>query len=55
MVRASLKRSWLIADLLNLMLLSRVKVPYDYVFNLSALKHVRSEKDPLHVNANDHG
>ena len=20
--------------------------PYDYVFNLSALKHVRSEKDP---------
>ena len=21
--------------------------PYDYVFNLSALKHVRSEKDPL--------
>jgi hypothetical protein len=21
--------------------------PYDYVFNLSALKHVRSEKDPF--------
>ena len=21
--------------------------PYDYIFNLSALKHVRSEKDPL--------
>ena len=20
--------------------------PYDYIFNLSALKHVRSEKDP---------
>jgi 2-polyprenyl-3-methyl-5-hydroxy-6-metoxy-1,4-benzoquinol methylase len=25
---------------------------YDYVLNLSALKHVRSEKDPF-INAND--
>ena len=29
--------------------------PYDYVFNLSALKHVRSEKDPVYTNANDYG
>jgi len=29
--------------------------PYDYVFNLSALKHVRSEKDALYSNANDYG
>ena len=29
--------------------------PYDYVFNLSALKHVRSEKDPLHAYAYDYG
>jgi FlaA1/EpsC-like NDP-sugar epimerase len=27
--------------------LVKVKGPYDYVFNLSALKHVRSEKDPF--------
>ena len=27
--------------------------PYDYVLNLSAQKHVRSEKDPLHTNAYD--
>jgi len=26
--------------------LANVEGPYDYVFNLSALKHVRSEKDP---------
>jgi FlaA1/EpsC-like NDP-sugar epimerase len=26
--------------------LVRAEGPYDYVFNLSALKHVRSEKDP---------
>ena len=26
--------------------LMRAEGPYDYVFNLSALKHVRSEKDP---------
>ncbi len=26
---------------------------YDYVFNLSALKHVRSEKDPFYINAHD--
>lgn len=26
--------------------LSKAEGPYDYVFNLSALKHVRSEKDP---------
>ncbi|RME57973.1 NAD-dependent epimerase/dehydratase family protein, partial [Candidatus Parcubacteria bacterium] len=26
--------------------LVRMEGPYDYVFNLSALKHVRSEKDP---------
>ena len=26
---------------------------YDYVLNLSALKHVRSEKDPFTLNAND--
>ena len=29
--------------------------PYDYVFNLSALKHVRSEKDPYTLNAHDNG
>ena len=29
--------------------------PYDYVFNLSALKHVRSEKDPFYSYANDNG
>ena len=29
--------------------------PYDYVFNLSALKHVRSEKDPLYLNAFSNG
>ena len=28
--------------------------PYDYVFNLSALKHARSEKD-LHIDAHDSG
>ena len=27
--------------------LMKVEGPYDYVFNLSALKHVRSEKDPF--------
>ena len=27
--------------------LVKAKGPYDYVYNLSALKHVRSEKDPF--------
>ena len=31
--------------------LLRQEGPYDYVLNLSALKHVRSEERPLHPDA----
>ena len=40
----------LIAGLWNLRRLVENEGPYDdYVFNLSALKHVRSENDPIHL------
>ena len=47
MGRGSSRPSVLTADLLNLRRWLLAKGPYDYVFNLSALKHVRSEKDPF--------
>ena len=34
---------------------SSLIIGYDYILNLSALKHVRSEKDPFFSYANDQG
>ena len=45
----------LIADLWNSKRLVAIEGPYDYIFNLSALKHVRSESDPFHAYAHDYG
>ena len=50
-----LKLLRLIVGLVEFEALMKNEGPYDYVFNLSALKHVRSEKDPLYTYAYDYG